>query len=1245
MGCSLYSRISSPYWAITNQVSNLPAKPINPGTRRGPIQIIRDSVTSTNVKPRELANSSNATSIVCNFSRNLYTRSPFSSRSFLCFRPFYTRASGCLLTMSRNQRRGGSKEHRWVEKKANNPSISSLAAGGFPNANIEALSTLSVAESKGHSVAAVPSIQFGSVGVANNAPAHGQKAIWKPKSYGTVSKATVVEVEKAPHNQTKAPGRGPKTESKAVSSNLLSGKLLENFTVDNSTYSRAQVRATFYPKFENEKSDQEVRTRMIEMVTKGLATLEVSLKHSGSLFMYAGHEGGAYAKNSYGNIYTAVGVFVLGRMFREAWGSQATKKQAEFNDFLERNRTCISMELVTAVLGDHGQRPREDYVVVTAVTELGCGKPKFYSTPEIITFCRKWRLPTNHVWLFSTRKSVTSFFAAFDALCEEGTATPVCKALDEVADISVPGSIDHMKAQGEILEGLVARIVSRGSSEHLEQVLRDYPLPPLEGDDLGSSLREICAANRTDEKQQIKALLESVGTSFCPNYLDWFGNEASDGNSRNADKTVVSKFLEARPADYSTTKLQEMIRLMREKRLPAAYKSFHNFHKINSLASDDLHFKMVIHVHSDSAFRRYQKEMRHNPGLWPLYRGFFVDLNLFKVNKGTAVECSKETDVGSGTNDASAKDGLADEDANMMIKLKFLTYKLRTFLIRNGLSVLFKQGEAAYKAYYLRQMQIWNTSAAKQRELSKMLDEWAVFIRRKYGHKQLASSTYLSEAEPFLEQYAKRSPKNQVLIGSAGSLVRSEDFMAIIDGGRDEEGDLEQERDIIPSSPTPMVKEAVRKDEGLIVFFPGIPGCAKSALCKQLLSAPGGLGDDRPVRSLMGDLIKARYWGKVAEERRKKPYSIMLADKNAPNEEVWRLGHDELFTVTHSWNSLQIEDMCRNTKASAVPVVPDSEGTESNPFSLEALAVFIYRVLHRVNHPGNLDKSSPTAGYVLLMFYHLYDGKNRKEFETELIERFGSLVKMPLLEPNRSPLPEPVRSILEEGINLYKLHSGRHGRMEPTKGTYAKDWAKWEKQLRETLLGNAEYLKSIQVPFESAVENVHNQLKAIAKGEYTAPSTEKRKFGTIVFAAISLPVSEILGLLSNLGQKDPRVEGFLKDKNLKSSFTKAHLTLAHKRSHGVTAVASYGSHVHQNVPVDMVALLFSDKMAALEADPGVVDGEKISSKNEWPHVTLWTAQGVQAKEANTLPRLLAEGKAVRVELNPPVSITGVLDFF
>lgn len=44
-----------------------------------------------------------------------------------------------------------------------------------------------------------------------------------------------------------------------------------------------------------------------------------------------------------------------------------------------------------------------------------------------------------------------------------------------------PGSIDHIKVQGEILEGLVARIVGHESSKHMEEVLREYPPPPVEG--------------------------------------------------------------------------------------------------------------------------------------------------------------------------------------------------------------------------------------------------------------------------------------------------------------------------------------------------------------------------------------------------------------------------------------------------------------------------------------------------------------------------------------------------------------------------------------------------------------------------------------------------------------------------------------------------------------------------------------------------------------------------------------------
>ncbi|KAF0908840.1 hypothetical protein E2562_028724 [Oryza meyeriana var. granulata] len=1131
--------------------------------------------------------------------------SPRSSpRRLLPLLPLRLSSSAAAAAMPPRHDRGKQPQQKWKPKAATDPAAAATVASSSP-----ALSTSSSAEFTG------------GVERMTISPQAGASQVWVPRGYATSATSSSSAVAE-----------------QGVDGDKLSRlfKAAPHFEVDNSTFTQSQIRATFYPKFENEKSDQETRTRMIEIVSHGLATLEVTLKHSGSLFMYAGHYGGAYAKNSFGNIYTAVGVFVLGRLFREAWGKEAPRMQEEFNDFLEKNRISISMELVTAVLGDHGQRPKDDYAVITAVTELGHGKPKFYSTPEVIEFCRKWRLPTNHVWLFSTRKSAASFFAAYDALCEEGTATPVCKALDEIADVAVPGSKDHVKVQGEILEGLVARIVSRESSVQIEEVLRNYPLPPLDGvdSDLGPSLREICAANRSDEKQQIRALLENVGSSMCPDHSDWFGCSGLDAQSRNAYKSVVTKFLQAHPTDYATKKLQEMIRLMKQRNFPAAFKCYWNYHKIDSLSNDNLYYKMVIHVHSDSVFRRYQQEMRRNQGLWPLYRGFFVDVNLFKASNMKSSILSKDIDTsvkninGALDSNSLAKDGLADEDSNLMVKLKFLTYKLRTFLIRNGLSTLFKDGPSAYKTYYLRQMKNWGTSASKQKELSKLLDEWAVYIRRKYGNKPLSSSTYLSEAEPFLEQYAKRSPANQALIGAAGNLVQTENFLAILEAERDEEGDLQAERGTTPPSPTSTSLDVVPKTEGLIVFFPGIPGCAKSALCKEILNNPGGLGDNRPLHSLMGDLIKGKYWQKVADERKKKPFRITLADKNAPNEEVWR----------------QIEDMCRTTKAAAVPVIPDSEGTDSNPFSLEALAVFMSRVLQRVNHPGNLDKASPNAGYVLLMFYNLYDGKNRREFESELYERFGSLVKMPLLKPDRAPLPDEVKAILDEGISLFRLHQSRHGRAEPSKGAYAKEWAQWEKRLRQVLFVNTGYLNSIQVPFDFAVKEVLEQLKSVAKGDLKMPDTMKQKFGNIVFAAVSLTPSDILGVLPKLAE-DIDANNFLHNIKLADNLNKAHVTLAHKRAHGVAAVSSYGVYQNHQVPVMFNAFLFSDKVAALEVELGTVNGEKITSRNEWPHATLWTAPGVAPKEANALPQLVSEGKAKRVAIDPPITISGVLDFY
>lgn len=52
-----------------------------------------------------------------------------------------------------------------------------------------------------------------------------------------------------------------------------------------------------------------------------------------------------------------------------------------------------------------------------------------------------------------------------------------------------------------------------------------------------------------------------------------------------------------------------------------------------------------------------------------------------------------------------------------------------------------------------------------------------------------------------------------------------------------------------------------------------------------------------------------------------------------------------------------------------------------------------------------------------------------------------------------------------EMISYCMLTNKKHcqHRMEPAKGSYAKEWARWEKRLREILFGNADHLNSIQV--------------------------------------------------------------------------------------------------------------------------------------------------------------------------------------
>lgn len=121
------------------------------------------------------------------------------------------------------------------------------------------LNETSAGEDDGQSHASVSSVQYKKSGRMKSVRAQGEKTNKKSKSLGKVSGAAIAEIEKSTVDRatfTKE-GNGAKPSPNKKNKSVLS-RLLESFPSKNSTCSLSQIRATFYPKFENEKSDQEV---------------------------------------------------------------------------------------------------------------------------------------------------------------------------------------------------------------------------------------------------------------------------------------------------------------------------------------------------------------------------------------------------------------------------------------------------------------------------------------------------------------------------------------------------------------------------------------------------------------------------------------------------------------------------------------------------------------------------------------------------------------------------------------------------------------------------------------------------------------------------------------------------------------------------------------------------------------------------------------------------------------------------
>lgn len=154
------------------------------------------------------------------------------------------------MTIQTKTKHGGKQKSKPAKSRQIESALTSEAV-------TDSLGELSIAEHNGE---AHMILSIGNP-LGNPPHGHGQTVVSNPRAYGTVSGSSLVESESI------AVGNGLVERSRATSSvqdisvglsGLFKPNYLENFSVDNSTYTSAQIRATFYPKFENEKSDQEV---------------------------------------------------------------------------------------------------------------------------------------------------------------------------------------------------------------------------------------------------------------------------------------------------------------------------------------------------------------------------------------------------------------------------------------------------------------------------------------------------------------------------------------------------------------------------------------------------------------------------------------------------------------------------------------------------------------------------------------------------------------------------------------------------------------------------------------------------------------------------------------------------------------------------------------------------------------------------------------------------------------------------
>lgn len=552
--------------------------------------------------------------------------------------------------------------------------------------------------------------------------------------------------------------------------------LLES--LKNQLPKRLRLEAIFHPKFDNDKELSDIRKLMISKVSSGLGCLEVSLKHSGSLMLWSGGQR-YYSKNSTNNVFTLSGEILLRQHFARAWYDPSTSVSASKDDdhnnktsassslhdttfsFLQenynecstyvlQNRLTLAFELVTSLLGDHGDTPERDYMILTAVARLDTGT--FLTTSELISFAKMFRLPHNDAWLFRSYESVLELLNVYDSYRETGYADFITTSLTSIADGGYFRSMyPHILFQGNLLEGLVIRYVPNEDSvtglgtsavSMLDSSLEQQDLltlvPPgrpaiydlLKGVDgipplFTSNLRTL--AGQPDGEDIVK-LLSSLQTILKQTDGEFQRREVVSMGSNAL--TFIQQMKNALPPDTETDKIMKVLLKLDSLGVAKTLNLFCESSWDPVIGSIKKRYICIVHVIHDESFKKFAKTL--SLGDMNLFRGFSIELD-FDGLDDMVMPLKDEFKVHPHlmTNDdmislPMEKDPL---DSTLMLKMKLLPYMVRTFICRNGLSVIKGSGPKGYDQFALQMLNKWGISQSSISLWFPFLSAWG-----KYAH-------------------------------------------------------------------------------------------------------------------------------------------------------------------------------------------------------------------------------------------------------------------------------------------------------------------------------------------------------------------------------------------------------------------------------------------------------------------------------------------------------------------------------